>query len=278
MSKILVHFYGYKSRELPNAVSTLLANSSGQHEISVVVFDQLNLERKDKFDSAEYNYIHWDNLKSRFSYLNESKARDGYDFFMYVDGAKMFQKNWDMELVMGHGGRRVVMSGNHSIVFDTTEYRFYSDYILGDIDYTLRTNWIVKDFIFMSFDLFKTFPDVSMIKYNGFEDLYSLFAAHNNIEVNAIATAWVQDHEPKITEHDFIPFSINHNYSMVIDCFKSLSGCLVDGSKELSALNGYEFERLNYLPYQRNDILYDQIMDIDSVGGERFHDVRKSLY
>jgi hypothetical protein len=197
---------------------------------------------------------------------------------LYVDGAKVFQGNWDMELVMGHGGRNVIMSGNHSILFNKDNYRFYSDYTLGDIDYTLRTNWIVKDFIFMSFDLFKSFPDISMIKYNGFEELYSLFAAHNNIEVNAIATAWVEDLEPKITEHDFIPFSVNHNYSVVIDCLKSVPGCLIPGAKELSIINGYEFSMLNYLPYQRNDIAYDPIMDIDSVGGERFHDVVKSLY
>jgi hypothetical protein len=278
MSRILVHFYGYKSKELPHAVKSILANSSGQNEIDIVVFDQLNLERRDRFDNAEYNYIHWDNLKSRFSYLNQSKNRDGYDFFLYVDGAKIFQGNWDMELVMGHGGRNVILSGNHSIVFNKDNYKFYSDYTLGDIDHTLRTNWIVKDFIFMSFDLFKSFPDISMIKYNGFEELYSLFAAQNNIEINAIATAWVEDLEPKITEHDFVPFSINHNYSMVVDCLKGVPGCPIGGSKELSTINGYDFSMLNYLPYQRNDIAYDPIMDIDSVGGERFHDVVKSLY
>jgi len=278
MPRILVHFYGYKSKELPHAVKSLLSNSSGQNDIDVVVFDQLNLERREKFENVEYNYIHWDNLKSRFSYLNDSKSKDGYDFFLYVDGAKVFQGNWDMELVMGHGGRNVVMSGNHSILFNKDNYRFYSDYTLGDIDHTLRTNWIVKDFIFMSFDLFKSFPDISMIKYNGFEELYSLFAAHNKIEVNAIATAWVEDLEPKIIEHDFIPFSVNHNYSIVIDCLRSIPGCLIPGAKELSIINDYEFSMLNYLPYQRNDIAYDPIMDIDSVGGERFHDVVKSLY
>ena len=148
MPRILVHFYGYKSKELPHAVKSLLSNSSGQNDIDVVVFDQLNLERREKFENVEYNYIHWDNLKSRFSYLNDSKSKDGYDFFLYVDGAKVFQGNWDMELVMGHGGRNVVMSGNHSILFNKDNYRFYSDYTLGDIDHTLRTNWIVKDFIF----------------------------------------------------------------------------------------------------------------------------------
>ena len=93
MPRILVHFYGYKSKELPHAVKSLLSNSSGQNDIDVVVFDQLNLERREKFENVEYNYIHWDNLKSRFSYLNDSKSKDGYDFFLYV--ARSMARNFN---------------------------------------------------------------------------------------------------------------------------------------------------------------------------------------
>ena len=56
MKKILVYFYGYKSKLLPQAVEQLIKNQSGQNDIHVVVYDQTNISRPEKFLGIEYNH------------------------------------------------------------------------------------------------------------------------------------------------------------------------------------------------------------------------------
>ena len=95
---------------MPEAVEQLILNQSGQNIIDIVCYDQTNVSRPEKFNSGEYHHIHWDSLVSRFYYINISKSRPGYDFFMYVDGAKMFDKNWDAELVSKSSLKNIVIS------------------------------------------------------------------------------------------------------------------------------------------------------------------------
>ena len=277
MKKILVHFYGYKSKSMSEAVDILMSNQSGQNIIDVIVYDQTNIARPEKFNNCEYNHIHWDSLLSRFSYLNNSRSKKGYDFFMYVDGAKLFEKNWDMELVMGNSGRQVVLSGSNNIIFDKENYKFYPKYDKVEISSATETGWVVKDFFFIPFELFAAMPDVSMFKYYGMEELYSMFLANYRIPVVAIPSAWVLDKEPSILERDFVPFSIYHNYNKVIDIFKKENKSY-EGLENLCLITGYDFSMLNYFPYQINDVEYSLAMHIDLLSEKRFHDTQKSIY
>jgi len=277
MKKILVHFYGYKSKFMPDAVEKLMLNASGQNHIDIVVYDQTNVSRPEKFSNSEYRHIHWDNLLSRFSYLNISKSRNSYDFFMYVDGAKMFEKNWDLEMIRLSQKKKIILSGSNNIVFNKEKYKFYPEYSKQKIESETETGWLVKDFFFTTFELFKTFPDISIFKYHGMEEFYSIFLASSHIPVFAIPSVWVDDKEPDILEKDFIPFSIYHNYSKVIDSFKKITGSPL-GVDELSKITGYEFSALRYFPYPVNDVEYNQMMNLDFMSERRFHDTQKSLY
>lgn len=262
---------------MPEAVEQIILNQSGQNIVDVVVYDQTNVSRPEKFSKYEYHHIHWDNLLSRFSYINISKSKNNYDFFMYVDGAKMFEKNWDIELVMANQGKRIVLSGNNDIIFNKENYKFYPEYYKERINLAVETGWLVKDFFFMPFDLFKTLPDISMFKYHGMEEVYSMFLARSGIPVIAIPSAWIDDKEPSILEKDFIPFSIYHNYAKVIDCFKRGTG-LVSGVDELSKITDYDFSMLRYFPYPINDVEYNPVMNLDLMSERRFHQTQKSLY
>ena len=262
---------------MPEAVEQLVLNHSGQNMIDVVVYDQTNVSRPEKFNNIEYHHIHWDNLLSRFSYINISKSKNNYDFFMYVDGAKMFEKNWDLELVMRSQEKQVVLSGSNSIVFNKEKYRFYPTYFKEKIKLGIETGWLVKDFFFIPFELFKVLPDTSMFKYHGMEEYYSMFLASSGIPIVAIPSAWVVDKEPNILEKDFIPFSIYHNYAKVIDSFKKINGSVL-GVDELSKITDYEFSFLEYFPYPVNDVEYNPKMNLDLMSERRFHDTQKSLY
>lgn len=277
MKKILVYFYGYKSKSLPQAVEQLINNQSGQNNIHIVVYDQINVSRQEKFLGIEYNHIHWDSLVSRFKCFYLLKKRNDFDFFMYIDGAKMFRKDWDLELLRYQDQTKTVLSGNHDIVFNKDDYKFYADYNKIKIETATKNNWFVKDFFFMHFDLFKTFPDISIFKYYGVEEYISMYAAHKEISIVALPTGFVVDQEPRIEENDFIPFSLYHNYSKVIDCFKSKNESM-PGIKELMQLVDYDFRRLEYFPYNTNDVEYNFFSNLDKVSEKRFHVVQKGIY
>jgi hypothetical protein len=277
MKKILVYFYGYKSKSLPQAVEQLIKNQSGQNHIQVVVYDQTNVSRPEKFLGVEYTYVYWDSLTSRFKCLDLLKKRNSFDFFMYVDGAKMFQKDWDADLLKYHNQTKTILSGNHRIVFNKNNYKFYPDYNKIKIDTAAQTNWVVKDFFFMHFSLFQTLPDVSIFKYYGVEEYLSMHSAKEGISVVALPTNLVNDQEPNILENDFIPFSIHHNYSKVIDCFKSKNDSM-SGVKELMKLVDYNFGRLEYFPYSINDVEYYSFSNLDRIAEKRFHSVQKEIY
>jgi hypothetical protein len=277
MKKVLVYFYGYKSKLLPQAVDQLIKNQSGQNDIEVVVYDQTNVSRPEKFLELEYNHIHWDSLTSRFKCLNLFKKRKDFDFFMYIDGAKMFEKNWDLELLTYHDQPKTILSGNHDIAFNKDNYKFYTDYNKIKITKATKTNWLVKDFFFMPFDIFKSLPDISMFKYYGVEEYVSMYAAHEGISIVAVPTEFIVDNEPRIEENDFIPFSLYHNYPKVIDSFKLKDGSL-PGVHELSKLLDYDFSRLEYFPYNRNDVDYNFVSNLDKVSEQRFHSVQKGIY
>jgi hypothetical protein len=280
MSTVDVFVYGFKSKGLPDSVKQLLENQSGTNSISVIVYDQTNLSRNDKFSDVKYNHIQWDNMVSKFKYLKDEINSSTAEYFMYIDGDVYLEKNWDMELVMGHGGRDIVMSGNHALEFDLSDYKFYTNYKMHHINTTIKTSWIKKELMFMSTERFKSMPNLSLLKHNGIEEIYSLFCALNNIEVYAIATAWYRT-SGSIFDNDFIPFSPNSNYNLVIDTLRSMPNRLfpvpVDVGR-LSNLVGYDFQRLSRLPFERNDIEYDPTMNLDAMASERFHGSGKSMY
>jgi hypothetical protein len=277
MKKILVYFYGYKSKLLAQSVEQLLKNQSGQNHIQVVVYDQTNVSRPEKFLGTEYTHVHWDSLASRFKCLYLLKKRTSFDFFMYVDGAKMFQKDWDLDLLKYQNHGKIILSGNHGIVFNKDNYKFYPEYSKVSIERVTQTNWVSKDFFFMHFSIFKNLPDISMFKYHGVEEYLSMYSAKEGIPVVAIPTSLVIDKEANIMDNDFIPFSLYHNYSKIIDCFRSKDESM-PGIRELMRLIDYNFMRLEYFPYNVNDTDYQSLSNLDRIAEKRFHSVQKEIY
>lgn len=273
MSSISVLFYGYKSKELPIAVQSLIENQSGENYIDVYVYDQTNLSRDEKFQNVRYNHIYWDNRQSPFVYLEDIVNNINTDFFLYINGAIKFERNWDMELVMGHGGRQVVISGNNNIIFNDNAYKFYPSYNKVATQTAMITNWISSDFIFMTSEMFKSFPKISKhLKYMGIEEVFSVYAFNKNIAVQCVATPWATRLDDEIFSHDYNPYSLKHGYNKVIDMFKA-NNVFFEGPTHIGGISssiGFDLSRLNYLPFPHDDANYDPKMEMDSVGEERF--------
>ena len=154
---------------------------------------------------------------------------------------------------------------------------FYPKYNKIKIDSQMETGWLVKDFFFVPFDLFQTFPDVSIFKYYGVEEYLSMFFANSKTPIISVASYWVVDKEPSILEKGFIPFSIYHNYTKIIDSFKKRNE-FISGVEELSKITEYDFSMLRYFPYPINDVEYNTTMNLDLLSERRFHDTQKRLY
>jgi hypothetical protein len=82
MKTIFVHFWGYKSKELPEAVNALISNQSGQNKVIVSVYDQVNVSREERFNSDFYQHVRWDRIESSYTFLNDSISSADTDFFM----------------------------------------------------------------------------------------------------------------------------------------------------------------------------------------------------
>jgi hypothetical protein len=272
MKSIFVHVYGYKSKELPEAVSSLINNQSGHHNIVVSVYDQVNIDREEKFPDVSYSHVYWDSLESPFTYLNNSLLECDKDYFMYIDGAIMFEKNWDLELVMGHGGRPCVLSGNALINF-VPQYKFYPNYFKAALNTTTMTNWISQDFIFMTTEMFKDFPNLSRLKHYGLEEVYSMYACSKDVPIFAIASAWCRRLDSGISGVDYVPFSLKHNYDLVTSLFVKESNAFFDGLScvdKLYSLTGFDFSKLSWLPFSHDDTSYNTAMDLDEMNETRF--------
>jgi hypothetical protein len=279
MKTIFVHFWGYKSKELPEAVNALISNQSGQNKIVVSVYDQTNIAREEKFSSDFYQHVRWDRIESSYTFLNNSINSAETDYFMYVEGAVYFQPGWDLELVMGHAGRNVIISGNAGVHFQK-ESNFYPPYKSFESSTANITNWISHDFIFMDTNLFKMFPDISLLKYIGLEDVFSLYAAHLDIRVQSIPSAWCKRIDGGIFSIDYVPFSLKHNYNLVVDLYKEKQNVFFNDIfcvARLSNLVGFDFSTLSYLPYAHNDISYNPEMKIDNISAERFSQNIRSI-
>jgi len=118
---LFVSIANYKDSETINTVNNLLTNASGDLEIHVCVFSQIDLEDK-SFDSLD-NIPNVQHIKCDFrqakgvcwarktcqSYYN------GEDYYMQIDSHIIFAENWDRLLIQDHDkalryGRKAILT------------------------------------------------------------------------------------------------------------------------------------------------------------------------
>lgn len=280
MKKIVVFLYAYKNKALRDSVDSLLNNHSKTTELSVYVYDKNNLNREDMFKDISYEHIMWDSVESKFTCRSKIFQHEFGDYFLAIDGSKQFVQNWDIQLI-NLLNQNEVLSGSNSIEFDNNDHKFFVKYNKTAVNQKTLTNWIDNTFIFTHFETFKQFPQLQNLKFMGEEEVLSLYCLTKNINIFAIPNGYIVDIDKSIFEFDYIPFSINHNYNLVIDLFKGKVNSFFEQDVNIENAEkeiGYDFSKLNYHPFIQNDIEYNPDTSMDNLEGERFFGGIKSIY
>jgi hypothetical protein len=280
MKKIVVFLHAYKSKALRESVDSLLQNHSGSTVLSVHVYDRNNLKRQESFSDVSYEHIMWDSTQTRFDCQNNILQQENGDYFLSIDGAKLFAKNWDTELI-NLLGKDEILSGDSMIEFSKKDPKFFIEKTKTLTDKKISTDWIDRKFVFSYFDVFNKLPSVHRLKYYGEEEVLSLFCFNRGIKIYAISNSIIKDIEKDLLSYDYIPFSITHNYNLVIDMIKNKENIFFGDPIDIAAIESkfdYKFSELSYHPFQENDIEYNPNTSLDDMEGERFFGGIKSIY
>jgi hypothetical protein len=275
-SKILVHIYSYKDSELINTIDALLDNVSQTNLVDIYVDDQNNLTRYEKFlkhKNVFYNPVWWDDLLSPLSYRAScvhAKQHEGYDYFLFISRATTLSKNWDEDLI-SLLPEKAVLSGKGSVECYVKD-NFYIQKDRSDSDDITNTGVVDQSFIFGRFSDLLSVHLPHELKFFGIDEYLSMSFLNQGIEVYSLPSNYYNQEPDNLITKDYVPFSLNHNYNLVIDILKGNTTSILkyeSPNKFLDKVN-INVEDLYRLPFDFNDIEYDRFSELDLVGGVRY--------
>lgn len=279
-SKILVHVYSYKDSELVNTIDALLDNLSQKNLVDIYIDDQNNLTRYDKFlkhKNVFYNPVWWDDLLSPLSYRAScvhSKQYAGYDYFLFISRSTKLGKDWD-ETLISLLPDQGVLSGK-GLVQCFIQDNFYIQKDRKDSDEITNTGVVDHSFIFGKFSYLSSVHLPYELKYFGIDEYLSMSFLNQGIEVYSLPSNFYTQEPDNLITRDYVPFSLNHNYNLVIDILKgNRSETLAYQSPEIFINKiGVNIDNLYRLPFSFNDIEYNRFSELDLVGGKRYIEKR----
>lgn len=126
--KIFINIASYRDWQLKNTIESLINNSSGQHDLSIGVFEQTVKENSLEEKGGELlldNRIKYKRIDPQYSHgvcwaraINFMQLQDE-DFIYEVDSHMVFDLNWDIKLIEDYnkgkelsGHDRVIITGS----------------------------------------------------------------------------------------------------------------------------------------------------------------------
>ena len=133
---LFVSIANYKDPEVLNTVQNLLENASGDLDIHILVYSQIDLEDKsfDSLDSIpQVKHIKVDFREAKgvcWARKNAQSYYNGEDYYLQIDSHIIFEKNWDRLLLEDHVralqfGRKAILTAYPcAYEFDTEGERY----------------------------------------------------------------------------------------------------------------------------------------------------------
>ena len=278
--------YSYKGRALKDNVKTLIANASGKNDIGIGILDQHPLDRKDIFQKElglGYKHIFWDNVINPNSYLYSNTKNSPSNYFLVLNDNIVMNKDWDEQLISSYT-EGTVLSGSGKVKLKAKNL-FYLEKEIEETDQVTVTNFINRDFIFASKPVMMklNFPDY--VKYHGVEEILSLELFTRGIDIMSMPSSLYSYSGERTLETLYVPFSLNHNYNEAIDLLqtgKNKFHSVVNREitiKDFAKYHDFDFNKLNKLPFDTNDVAYDpEKLNFNRVDARRYTVTTKAIH
>jgi hypothetical protein len=231
-------------------VVDLIEKQSSLNKIIYYVYDQNNLNRERVFfgiDNVVYQHIYWYDYSSIS--LHRQKVilyGEKTDFYLELNSNIEMNKSWDQELISNITTTSVI-SGKGSVTIEVDDFRINKK--ISTSDSLLETNYIDMDLIFLQSAQSLFLVKLNLLKDVG-QDLYaSLLFLNRGIKIVSLPSSFYR--VAIQNNHDtYRPYSKNHGYNKMLDIVKSQSNTYFE------EFHGVEVSKINYMPYQVDDVLY----------------------
>ena len=282
MSKILVHVYSYKEKNLVDFIGVLKSKLSGNNQVDFYVSDQNNLTRLKYFTDKNifYNVIWWDELISPILHSTKcikENAGAGYEHALLLNREIDVPNNWDEYLIQNLPNNGVISGiGNFSV---NIKDNFYINKHFANASKISKTSYIDHSFIFGSYQDFANIEWPLQLKYYGVDEYLSIDILNKGLNIYSLPSDIFNYLSPEIHNRGYVPFSINHNYNEVLDLIinNKTEKLKYQDPRLFIESNNINILELHKLPFDFNDIEYNRSSSLDLLGGKRYIDKLNSV-
>lgn len=269
---VCVLVYSYQGKGLDEFIDSLIDNFNYEQNLYIYLIDHNNVNRSEKFNIRKngvvvsYKFVNWDIVKSPIDLKQDYISGSNGKWFAQIGDGVDLVKDWNKIFIEFLDSRNnAVLSGNHKIKLESRDPFFISTQKL-DSDFYEKNNWFDRDFIFCRMDDIKKIGYPSGFKFRGEEELMSLDAKIKGYEIFSVPTKYINNKTISLSDRQYVSFSLTHNYNNFIRF-------LEENNDKISIYKDYcfNFDKLNKLPFENNDIYYDQKKGkFDDVDGIRY--------
>lgn len=280
--KIDAILYAYKSKSLKLVVDTLLENTTSQ--IRLYVFDQNPIKRSEMFMDSRivYEHLFWDAIQSPNEKRGDIIDKSDADYILHISDDCLVSPAWDEKLIDFIGRKQIVVSGKGNVkLFKKDHFSIGASWeYLSDFS---MTNYIDRNFIFSTNEVWNSIVYPYYLKYNGEEEMLSLDFFRSGKDIYCSTKETYKDLGHRVLERSYVPFSIDHNYNKVVETLTSTSSDLDQGFQRtrddfLSFHNMLPLDIVE-LPYQTNDVGYNPYgLTFQDIDARKFIANTKAIY
>jgi hypothetical protein len=266
--------FSYKNKNLKKVIDRLINNT--KMPISIFVYDQNNINRSETFsdffykDKVVYEHVPWDSIKSPVHYKGQTVYQSKSEYFLSISDDTLVTEGWEEALVDFLKNKKAIVSGMGSLLLEKENLFFFKQNRANASGFT-ESGFVDRNFVFGKTNYLKDVMPHEL-KYNGEEELMSLFLYDMGIKIFSAPSGLYEDLKARTILTKYVPFSLNHNYNTVVDRYR-----LAD--KGFLLLNKINADDLEKLPYQTNDVAYDpNYLVYQNTDGRKFLEDTKGIF
>jgi hypothetical protein len=292
MNDITVGIYSYKGKKLFETIEQLVLHKSENTHLTINVKDQHPMDRYENFKdimntyndiSGSYHHVFWDWIVSPIAHKEELLRIAKGKYYLFLSDNVSVKKNWDKDLIDHFETNNSIISGCGKIKLKHKNL-FYLDVEVEDSDNFTLSNYINRDFIFGTTDIFKRYSMPKYLKYDGEEEVLSLQYFTNNIDIfSAPSDMYSYNCETSI-KNIYTPFQTSHYYNKAIRLIKNGQnefGSVLSKIRDYALFWDYhkiDVKKIKYLPFENDDVLYNPNgSKYDKIDGRRFIDKQNEI-